>query len=343
MNDICESVVRSVSVQDVLSGAARMPFLNMQAWKSAQNECYELRKTFAHLQSGTRPSRKAKGMRNVKRYLNSATINKEGVLIVRKPDPYLHQRNLIIVPKDILPGIIHALHLRFTHCIESQLSKVFNRYFTCIGSDGVIKSVVANCHQCTSMRKIPKELFEQSYTPSPLTVGHKFAADVINRKSQSLFVLRDIFSSYSTASILPDEKVQSIRSAILNCSSFLRAPISVIRVDNGPGLIALKTDQILRENGITLDYGNVKNINKNPAAEKCNQELELELLRVDPTGSPVSDTTLQSAVRVLNSRIRNRGLSAREIVLCRDHTVVSNAGFAEIQEKKCCFELSYNN
>jgi hypothetical protein len=69
---------------------------------------------------------------------------------------------------------------------------------------------------------------------------------------------------------------------------------------------------------MSLDLGNVKNINKNPCAEKCNQELELELLKVDSTGSPVSDITLQSAVDLLNSRIRNRGLSAKEIVTCRD-------------------------
>ena len=57
---------------------------------------------------------------------------------------------------------------------------------------------------------------------------------------------------------------------------------------------------------------------KNPSVEKCNQELELELLKVDNTGSPVSNTTLQVAVASLNSRIRNRGLSAKEIVTFRD-------------------------
>ncbi len=70
--------------------------------------------------------------------------------------------------------------------------------------------------------------------------------------------------------------------------------------------------------GVRLDFGHVKNPNKNPVAEKCNQELEMELLRIDPSGRPVTLSTLQRAVHVLNRRIRNRGSSAREILFCRD-------------------------
>ena len=257
-------------------------------------------------------------MRNVKRYLNLATINQNGVLIVRKPDPYLHQRNLTIVPKDILPGILLALHLHFTHCSESQLKKLFNRYFYCIGSDAIIKSVIDNCHQCASLCKIPKEIFDQSSSASPTTIGQQFAADVIKRQAQCIFALRDIHSSFTTAQIIPDEKAPTLRSALLTSSAFLRTPTSEVRVDNAPGFLGLREDSVLVSHGISLDYGRVKNVNKNPCAEKCNQELELELLKVDSTGSAVSDSTLQTAVHVLNSRIRNRGLSAKEIVTCRD-------------------------
>ena len=312
------AVVRPVSVSDVMNGSARMPFLNKHAWLSAQQECHELRRTAAHLRAGTRPSRKTRGMRNVKRYLNLASFDDFGLLIVRKPDPYLHMRHLIVVPKDILPGVLHALHLHFSHCTEAQLLKVFHRYLYCIGSDSVIKAVVENCHQCAALKKIPNELFEQSSTASPTTIGQQFSSDVIKRKGQAIFSLRDTHSSYTTAMIVPDETGPSLRSALISCSSYLRGPTSSVRVDNAPGLLSLKNDQILQSHGITLEYGNVKNINKNPCAEKCNQELELELLKVDPTGSPVSDATLQLAAHALNSRIRNRDLSAKEIVTCRD-------------------------
>ena len=317
VDDLSNSVVRSISVADVLSGEARMPFMNKQAWLSAQQECHELRRTFAYLRAGTRPSRKTRGMKNVKRYLNIASIDNNGLLVVSKPDPYVHMRQLVIIPREILPGILHALHLFFTHCTDTQLSKLFNRYFYAIGSDVVIKTVVGNCHQCASLKKVPKEMFVQSSSTSPSTIGEQFAADVIKRNTQAIFALRDIHSAFTTASVIPDEKASSLRSALLLCS-FLRTPNCTVRVDNAPGFKSLKNDADLRSKGISIDLGNVKNINKNPCAEKCNQELELELLKIDSTGAPVSDVVLQSAVDTLNSRIRNRHLSAKEIVTCRD-------------------------
>ena len=331
-----DSVVRPVHIKDVLDGVSRMPFLNKHAWRSAQQECHELRRTVAHLRAGTRPSRKTRGMRNVKRYLNLASIDESGLLVIRKPDPYLHQRKLIVVPKDILPGTLHALHLHFTHCTETQLQKLFHRYFYCIGSDNVIKTVVENCHQCTSMKKVPTELFEQSSSDSPTTVGQKFACDVIKRRKQNIFTIRDIHSAYTVASIIPDETGPTLRSALLSDSSFLRGPTCTIRVDNAPGFISLKGDKLLQSHGLQLDYGNSKNINKNPCAEKCNQELETELLKIDSSGSPVTNCTLQLAIHSLNSRIRNRGLTAQEIVTCRDHITGKQLQFndAELCERQ---------
>ena len=210
------------------------------------------------------------------------------------------------------------MHYTYILHIEGQLVKLFNRYFYAIGSEPTIKQVVDSCSQCGSLRKIPTKLFEQSSSSSPSTIGQQFAADVIKRKSQSIFAMRDIHSSFTTASIILDEKALSLRSALLNGSYFIRAPNCTIRVDNAPGFRALKDDRVLASYGIILNFGNVKNINKNPSAEKCNQELELELLKVNPSSSPVAQLTLQKAIDSLNSRIRNRGLSAKEIVLCHD-------------------------
>ena len=80
-------------------------------------------------------------MRNVKRYIKLASIDDFGLLVIRKPDQYLYQRELIVVSKDILPGILHAMHLYFSHCAEAQLLKVFQRYFYCIGSEAVKKKL----------------------------------------------------------------------------------------------------------------------------------------------------------------------------------------------------------
>ena len=50
------SVVRAVSVQEVLAGKCSMPFVNRPAWVASQRECPHLRRVHAHLQQGTRPS-----------------------------------------------------------------------------------------------------------------------------------------------------------------------------------------------------------------------------------------------------------------------------------------------
>ena len=52
--------------------------------------------------------------------------------------------------------------------------------------------------------------------------------------------------------------------------------------------MALDNDLVYHDHKIVLEIGRVKNRNKNPAAERAVQELELELLRRDPHGGPLS-------------------------------------------------------
>ena len=95
-------------------------------------------------------------------------------------------------------------------------------------------------------------------------------------------------------------------------------PQAVIRVDPAPGFLALKDDALLGEHNISLDLGRVKNINKNPVAERGVEELELELLKQNPSGGQVSELMLATATERLNARIRSRGLSSREMLFQRD-------------------------
>lgn len=71
--------------------------------------------------------------------------------------------------------------------------------------------------------------------------------------------------------------------------------------------------QTLKSYRIVLEIGNVKNINKNPVAERAILEIENELLRHDPSGGSISDLGLSIIIARLNSRIRNYGLSSREL------------------------------
>ena len=102
-----------------------MPYLNRVAWKAAQHNDQALRRVHAHLLQGTRPLRKAKHSRDVKQYLRLCSLDDKGLIVVRKPDPYTHERELIVViPEEVLPGLLTALHPT-----KFQLEKLFSRHF----------------------------------------------------------------------------------------------------------------------------------------------------------------------------------------------------------------------
>ena len=73
-------------------------------------------------------------------------------------------------------------------------------------------------------------------------------------------------------------------------------PNAVIRVDPAPGFTALKNDVQLKQLHMSLEIGRVKNVNKNPVAEKAISELQNELLRQQPGGGSVSHLELATAV-----------------------------------------------
>ena len=94
-------------------------------------------------------------------------------------------------------------------------------------------------------------------------------------------------------------------------------PKAVIRVDPAPGFVALVDDKALSDLHIQVEIGRVKNVNKNPVAERAIVELECQILKQEPGDGSVSQLNLAKATARLNSRIRGRGLSAREMLLQR--------------------------
>ena len=321
VNNTAASVYSVTTVSDILAGTASMPYKNTSAWKSAQHSCPDLRKTYAHLTQGTRPSRKSRNIRNLRHYLNVATVDKQGLIVVSKADPFVGVRNLIVVPAEILPGLLQSLHLKFEHATKSQLVQLFNRHFFAIKSAPAITQVVESCEQCNSMKKIPRELLDQSSSPSASKPGEVFYADILKRTRQRILVTRDVHSSFTVASIVPDETAESLRNGLIIGTCNIRASSSAIYVDSAPGFKTLKDDTLLKKHGISVEFGRVKNKNAVSVADKSIQELEREMLNVDPSGGPLSEVQLQLVIEVLNTRIRNRGLSAREILFQRDqHT-----------------------
>ncbi|XP_071110370.1 uncharacterized protein [Haliotis cracherodii] len=315
------SVVRQLSIEDIMNGTTRLPFTSRSAWRSLQEECQDLRRTHAHLLQGTRPSKKVTNIRDVKRYLNTATISKDGLLVVRKSEPLGSPRECIVVPRQVLDGVLTALHIQLDHPSAHQLKQVCHRYFFALDLDRSINTVSKSCHRCASLRKTPHVVVDQSTSDPPETVGFAFASDVMRRERQLILVLRECVTSYTAACIITDERGSTLCEALIRlCIEFrpLDGPHAVIRTDPAPGFSSLVTDERLQQHRITLEIGRVKNVNKNPVAEKAIQELEDELVRQDPVRGPTTPTALAIAVARLNTRIRSRGLSSREMWTQRD-------------------------
>ena len=82
---------------------------------------------------------------------------------------------------------------------------------------------------------------------------------------------------------------------------------------------------------MNVELGPAKDPNKNPVAERAVQEVEEELLHLNPTGGPVTEVELALATANLNSRIRGRGLSAREMWMQHDQFTACQLPLADQQ------------
>ena len=310
--------VRPISVQDVLSGQASLPFTSRAAWLQTQLECPYLRRVHSHLKQGTRPSKKLTNIKDVKRYLNSVSISRDCLLVVRRDEPFSPSRECIVIPRSVIDGFLAALHVKLDHPSRHQMKLVTQRYFFALDLGKALDRCSQCCHLCSSLKKVPSSLVEQSTSDPPDGVGISFAADIIKRYRQLILVVRETSTSFTATCLLDDERRESIRIGLLRLCLELRplaGPPSVVRVDPAPGFSTLSSDETLRQYGLALEVGRIKNPNKTPVAEKCIAELGDELLRICPGGGPISPLSLAVATANLNTSIRNRGLSAREMWL----------------------------
>lgn len=316
-----ESAVRSITVQDVTSGSVKLPFVTRSSWKVTQQEDADLRRTHAHLTQGTRPSKKATSIKDVKRYLQVTSIARDGLLVVRREITFGANQERIVVPRLALPALLTAVHIKFSHPTCHQMEQLMRRYFYALDMDHAIDEMTHNCYTCASQKSFPTAAAEQTSSPPPSAIGTTFAADVIRRQRQFIFILREYVTCYTLACIIPDERAHTLRDAILSLCLQLRAseaPPATICVDPAPGFQSLIDDSILQTYNISVEIGHRKNRNKNPVAERAVQEMEIELLKVDPAGNPADNASLTVACNHLNSRIRSRGLSSREMFWQRD-------------------------
>jgi hypothetical protein len=124
-----DSVVRQTNVHDIITGENKLPYITRTTWLRAQSECQDLRRVGAHLKQGTRPSKKVTNVKDVKRYLNIATIARDGLIVVKECEPLSASNERIVVPRQILDGLLTALHIKLDHPSCHQLKLAVRRHF----------------------------------------------------------------------------------------------------------------------------------------------------------------------------------------------------------------------
>ena len=320
-----DSVVGAVTVGEILSGEVQVPFTSRSAWYQTQQKCPDLARVSNYLKDGISPSKKRKGIINIRRYLNSnvklSTSPRDNLLIVTSSEPFKQTTQRIVIPTSVSDGLVTALHLQLNHPSRYQLKAVFNRAFFALDLNRIADQVTDSCHTCAALKKIPAKFHQQTTSESIDRIGEKYSSDVMKRYGQCILLLRESISSYSDAVIISDERADTLRDAIIQLASKFRSPTSpkaIIRTDPSTSLQALLGDKSLLAHNLILEIGEPKNKNKNPEAEKSIEELHAELVRVQPLGGKISDVTLATAVSALNGRLRHNNLSATEIWTQRD-------------------------
>ena len=272
------------------------------------------------------------------------TKSSDGLITVQHTDSDNGVTQAISVPHTMYPGLAQAVHLKLNHPSKSQLLKMCSKYFYTPGHTRIIDEVSSNCSTCARLRQLPTELFTES-TMLNDTFGSNFSADVIRREGQKILFIREKLSQFTMTSIIPDETANSLRDELFSkILEFIPSNGAVIQVDNAPGFQTLNKEcnsagSVFHKFHIKVDLGRTLNVNKNPVAENGIKEFHKECLRLHPTGGPLTKLDLASITKTMNERVRDRGFSAKEILMQRDQATnvnrpISDKFLAEEQFKK---------
>lgn len=244
------------------------------------------------------------------------------LLYVPRTVPYTSTKEeRIVVPSSYVQTILTQMHIKYKHPLRSQMKQLFNKYFYGIGVSQLIEDMYNSCQFCNSLKKLPQE---SQYTASNLVErpGSYFVIDVMRRAKQKILVVRDQFSSFTSAKFIPDETHETLFDAIIELINPIRSSKEVtLRADNATAFqhLANKPSQTLKDLKIKVELG--RDFNKNAVAtvDKGIQELQSEIIRIQPEEIPITTAQLSQSLMMLNNRLRRNGqLSAKNIMFSRD-------------------------
>jgi hypothetical protein len=313
IDETCHSTLASNNLND-------LPLGNMKSWKLLQEQDYACSEAFKRLKIGQQPAKKGKFSNDIRRYFNACQA--KDLLVVHEKIPNTTQNTeKIVIPKDMVKAVVVHLHYNNDqHMSAHQLEKTFNRYYFGIHVKQTVHEVMDNCLLCKANKIIPKSKPEYRSISNPEHPGLVFNADVIRRHGQKIIVCTDIFSSFTTAKIIINEKSQTLLQSLIECISPIRSNNPVlIRTDSATGFKSLTKDPSLEKLSIKIETTDPSNKNSIGTVDKAIRELEEEIVKAAPHSSAINQTILALALDSLNKKIRNRGLSAHEILFSREN------------------------
>ena len=337
IDETIDSVIDGNAKLDHISEATGNGFTNRLSWKSAQesNQACLIAKQL--LTSGKLPPKavgKTSGeyWNDVRQYHRDASISKDGLLVVKSQPNVISgniPRDRIVVPKPLVPALLYHTHNHNDqHPAKTQQKSLFQRQFYAIGLDKHLDLLYQNCYKCSVVQKLPKEIIPNETKTNVDSPQTHFHADVIKRASQNILTIRDHFSSFQDAIIIPNETSKELKEGLIIMTSAMRRPAEIyISVDNAPGFKSLlpNTDEDFKKLKIVMVKTDELNKNSNAVIDKGCQELEQEIKQLEPEGAKLTISTLKQAVLNLNSKLRRRGnISAYEINSARDQNTGDN-------------------
>ena len=323
LGQVNQQKARSTLTSDIINGFETIPFANKAAMRYLQDRDPVLQRVKELLLAGEAPHQREKA--EVKRYMQKnidITLEDSGCLVVKRRNRKFIERTLIVIPEDVSLGLLQGLHINLNHPSPFQLQSALDTKFFILDRDKKIRQIWESCTLCQSMAKLPTEIHEFKPNQMPSHPGISFTVDVIRTGKKYILVSVENFSGFLTSLFLSSESAENLLDGIVQAIMPLRASsqsLVVIRSDKAPGFKSLQSRSLeMKKLGLDLDLGEVKNKNSTAIADKKIQELENEIKKITVSPNSINVKTLAKATAIVNEKIRNQGLSSKEILFARD-------------------------
>ena len=208
------SKIRSIKVEDIVSGKVTIPYHQRKTWKEMQdNDRVHVKLRSLIAAGGVPEKKKTRGPHTQLKYLHNLFLKQElrmeedGMIMVKAkkaPDSTEEDTWAFSVPQSLYPGLAQAIHLRLAHPSKAQLATVMSRHFYVPGYMSILTDIADNCLQCQSLKLLPRILSE-SKSSEIKTFASRFSVDVMEREGQKIMVAREELTQMTFTDIAPPQ------------------------------------------------------------------------------------------------------------------------------------------